>query len=36
MKVFTIMRGPFCFIVCSTKFVEDGFKFVTIRYKLQT
>lgn len=31
-----ITRGPFCFIVCSTKFVEDGFKILNIHCKLKT
>ena len=30
------MRGPFGFIVWSTEFVEDGFKFKNLHYKLQT
>ena len=29
MKVSTIMQGTFDFIVCSTEFVENGFKFKT-------
>ena len=30
-KIFAIVQGTFYFIVCSTEFVEDGFKFKTIR-----
>ncbi len=36
MKASAIMQGPFYFIVCSTEFVEDGFKFFTICCKLKT
>ena len=31
MKVYAIMDGPSLLIVCSTEFVESGFKFKTIR-----
>ena len=36
MKVSAIMLGSFYFIVCSTEFVEAGFKFFTICCKLKT
>ncbi len=36
MKVYVIMRGPFCFIVFSIEFVDRDFKFKNLHYKLQT
>ena len=30
MKDSVIMQGPFCFIVYSTEFVEENFKFLTV------
>ena len=32
MKVYVIMRGPFCFIVFSIEFVDRDFKFKKVQF----